>query len=701
MREALENRLKTVISEFEQAFAGKLEHECPFSVTRNAHGVACFKQSFDLHESLFGMRPTFAMKNKQGELVEIGKGPGFAFIRQYPYLSKSGWLHFDWLTQSDMSRPTAPYMLSPGNDGILPLYPSMLCSLVSFEGVKLTTGLLIQTLRDKASSLIEKTEFTIRQCSEILVTDKKVRDRALERKSVLEQWPWSIDTQAGSALYILSQLTPKRHKEYELVESWSMATAPKALAEWCYDNIKKADPLASRVIETQAGSLFKHALWVCVGATPGDTREKAPWHELKPATGGTAWPFAGMAALYQAEQEIQSGLREPKIAIDAGKLHHSLISLHRDIPYHHGQKDGGKLPVDFDSIRIYLSRPGKDGKKQPIQLALPRCDSANEAIVHLIKEWRGVEGLRHWSAIQHLLSIEGGRKGFVRWSVDAHLEALGYSASRKRKTEVRDKAAAHVELLTQLELMVEKDGKFWESKKLLHVGSRFGHKDGSKYKLDGMELKINPLLYEGVRDSKTGKLGKNFFWVPAALPTISKQKSEYAIGLGLVLGIRWRWDWQDRWETTGQAFTPYSGQSLLDAAGIKFVRSKPGRAWEHLEKALAALQEIKLVGKWEWLDGEPSLAGICRVWPHDELLDRTIGGLQPLELPAETVPLTGAELKAWRKRKKLTQAELAAKLAKAECMVSQSALSRAEKATSLPEKIASGLRKLFSQNMRI
>lgn len=172
--------------------------------------------------------------------------------------------------------------------------------------------------------------------------------------------------------------------------------------------------------------------------------------------------------------------------------------------------------------------------------------------------------------------------------------------------------------------------------------------------LDGIEIQPNPLLYDGVLDMDTGKLGSNWYPSPPELAHLDQQRFQYAIALGLILPIRWRWYWLE-----GKDHAPLSGKSLLNAAGIDFNPRKPGESWDKLERNLTALANIEGLGRWTWDEGRPSLDGICRLWPAHWQLDSTLHGIPPLELPPGPTILTGAELKEWRKGKALTQAEAA------------------------------------------
>lgn len=380
-------------------------------------------------------------------------------------------------------------------------------------------------------------------------------------------------------------------------------------------------------------------------------------------------PVAGLVYIYKAEKAVKEELLRPAIAVDAGKHHHELLSGWRDVP-----KDTRKKhSFSIKDYQLQLIAPGK-----AIQLTLPLDEDVRlpELMIDLLKKWRGPMGLRHWAALQRLFSVEGGRSGEVRWTLREHMEALGYSASRKERREVQAQVAAEVELLTKFELAVlDKTGTIRERRPVIHVNAKYDRLEGSEWILDGMVFQINPWLYRGVRDEKSKELGSNWFPTSIELAQIDHERFHYAIALGMLLAIRWRWNWQENENLPGyDGSITIEGQKLLNLAGIKYKPKEPGRTWNTLENNLEELKRKNCLGRYEWTKGEPwTLKSLCRLWPADWQRDRTIHGLKPLELPPGPTVLTGGELKKWRKAHGLTQAEAAKKLG-----VSQKTVSAAE-----------------------
>jgi DNA-binding XRE family transcriptional regulator len=310
------------------------------------------------------------------------------------------------------------------------------------------------------------------------------------------------------------------------------------------------------------------------------------------------------------------------------------------------------------------------GKANDPQLLLPlEDDGIHGATVRALRNLVKWEGLRHWTALLRLLSVEGGRKGWVRWTMAGHLDAVGYSAREHRNPAMLARVARQVELLTTLELaLYDRNGRERHRAPLFHVTGKHDRLEGSAWRLDGMELRINPRLYDGVRDEATGELGSNWFPAPVELARVDHVRHPHALPLGLLLPMRWRWALGE-----GEDHLTLAGHNLLELAGIGWREKHPGAAWAKLDRDLAELRRIGLLDRWTWNDGEPSRAGKCRLWPGVALVDRAARGVLPVERPAVELPATGAELRAWREARAWSQSELARRIE-----VNQATVSRAE-----------------------
>lgn len=445
-------------------------------------------------------------------------------------------------------------------------------------------------------------------------------------RNLVGRWPWPREAEAvplgpainprpfdpGVMLSLLSALSPTLPPGESLPGAWPATVAPADIAFWL----------------------------------GGDMTDMELWSELLSPTLGHVSSWNAAAVLYAVLQAVERDQRRPAVAIDAGKVHADLLEGWRDLP-----KDTRKDMIrEPHSGRIELLAPGKC-----VQLALDLGPSTlSEAMTLALRDLRSWGGLRNWAALQRLFSVEGGRQGMVRWTLDGHLEALGYSPQERTRAPVRSKIAREVEAFAHLELAAyDQHGKLRERRPLVMVGSRFERLRGSEWRLDGMELQINPLLYRGVRE-EGGELGSNWHPAPVELARMDHVRHPYAYSLGLILPIRWRLALAE-----GRDHLHYTGESVLRLAGIKYSRHDPGKAWGALERDLEELHRIGHVGRWEWVDAPRTLAGMLDLYPATWMMDRTLRGVRPVELPPGPPVLTGDELKAWRKARGLTQARAA------------------------------------------
>lgn len=378
--------------------------------------------------------------------------------------------------------------------------------------------------------------------------------------------------------------------------------------------------------------------------------------ELKAAL--THWDVHACVLLASAELEVREAQRRQIIALDAGAVHHEMLSGMRDLPKDRRVR---KTPVRDGWAEILY--PGKQlGLRLSVQ-DLP------ERIVHAVREWKHWQGLRHWAALQ-LLFTDAGRTGRIRWRLEDHLAALGYADRSRRDPKVRSTVAAEVEALTRMELAIyHPDGTVRLRGPVLAVMQRGEAMQGSEWALEGMELVIHPVLYEGVRKA-SGEIGRLWAPAPMELARIDHIRQPHALALGLILPIRWRWSLSEEVD-----HVTLTGAKLLEAAGID-VRGRPGKAWTTLRQSLDALQRVGGLGRYEWEGAHPwTLEGRCWLYQPQWARERMIHGI----VPPETVPppsiLTGGEFAAWRKSKSWTQEQAAEMLG-----VSRWTILRAERA---------------------
>ena len=481
-----------------------------------------------------------------------------------------------------------------GNPGDLdPILPPSFTAAEAVEAVESARDSIIEaTLRDIDARTVDLIKPAWRE--------------AVSARAGLNAWPLVAprESRAAEALHALYEEVPG-------ARVWPAAAAPLDVASW------------SRRAFTKALGKAEAARVLTVTEILG----------IMPSWKG--WDSIGLALLYLAEREVEAGQKRGAVAIDASRNHRALIA---------GIRSKGPTPtkvVSNETYRFELLNPG-----QSVQLTLPGIvHSAGGAIVDALRRMKdGAAMLRHWCALQRLWSIEGGRQGWVRWTLDAHMEAMGVD---RRHVDQRARIAAEVEALSKLELVIYNETRTVSvSAPLILVGERWKLHEGAESKLERMELRINDRLYDGVRDSKTGKLGKNWGTIPAELAHVDHVRFPYAHGLGMLFAIESRWDAGD-----GRRETRISGLKLLERANIKHDK----REWKRLEDTLRELVHRGVIQEPEW-DGVPwSNAGICVLRPAAWIEDRTVRKLIPAEPYRKAdLPLTGAELAAWRKSRGLS-----------------------------------------------
>lgn len=513
-----------------------------------------------------------------------------------------------------------------------------------------------------AEKLVAETSAEIVELINECPAPAKIHHKAiLAREGLVNRWPWPRHGhRPGAVLCALEALSLSLPPNETLPGTWPGEVAPLDVAQWIAPVVKKHNQAPEDPEELEESQLVLEMAQASHSQFVSETR----------------W-VSCVAVIFAALQDVERGQKRQAVAIDAGQYHHEFLVSWRDLP-----KDGKEREYPTNAEKIELFAPGKS-----VQLLLDLgAYTISEAMITALRQHRKWEGLRHWAAIQRLLSVEGGRAGWVRWTLNDHLNALGVSPKERTRAAVRANAARQVEAFTKLELAAyDKNGTLRERRPLLIVGAKYDRLHGSEWELDGMELQINPLLYSGVRE-ENGKLGSNWHPAPTELARVDHVRHPYALFLGLVLPIRWRLALQD-----GKDHVTLSGENALRLAGIKYQKHDPKKAWEALERDLVELSRIGGLGRWEWdaADTPRSIKGRLHLWPAPWILDRTHHEVRPLELPPGPSVLTGAELKAWRKGRKLTQAQAAERLG-----VHRTTIARAEIAAveSLPPALADKLR---------
>lgn len=542
----------------------------------------------------------------------------------------------------------------------------------------LTINDAIKTVKNGQKLLIDSV------CEEISYTatacmDPKTRKQALCRPFVSREWPWSDKHSPGKSiralLSILETPPPKEfpHWSESPHSQWNPRAAFLDVARWAKPGLNKiqkglGNDFLKRVENRQSFDFLEM------------TSNKQLLDRLNPP---------GLALLFLAEEEVKEGLKRSAIAVDAGRPHHDLFTGWRTASGKHRRTGSIKARYTASEERVELFDRTKN---KCVQLTVDAEDgSLQEEIIKALRDTISPEGFKHWAALLLLMSKQGARQGWVRWTMEDHLNALGYSERVRYNQQRLDEIAKVIELFTKLELIVyNPTGTIRAESPLVHVGTRYKRLEKSRWQLDGLELRINPLLYSGVRNMETGKPGNQWFPVPEELAQIDHIRHPNAIPLALLMAIRWHWD-LFQGDQQKKYYLALKGKNLLELADMEVGNTNKKRTWIQLERELDELKKIGLLGRWEWHGQARSQEGVCRFYPAEWLLDRTIRKLRPTEAIPIDIPKTGKELRSWREEKGWTQANLAKHIG-----VSRKTIIRAESQSD--KKITSNLSKALKNS---
>ncbi len=513
-----------------------------------------------------------------------------------------------------------------------------------------TIPLALQQIRSEADLLVQETlDMMVGAATSTKTRGKgwlipeKLQHSVLVRMS--ESFPWSMGPWAGRLVHVLISLSPSRIKSEIPLGHWHPEAAALDVAKWLEGHTVLGFPFSEEITR----EVFEVYGFSSVHTFHESNRPFVP-----------GYAFAVMRLAVQAVERDQ---HRQRIAVDAGKTHSRFLGTVRDMPALEKSEEVQMLERN-DICCWQLDIPGREPKMADVQLLLPMEGiRPNEATIHAIRELGGPSGLRHWAALLRQLSVEGARSGIMRWTMRNHLEALGYTERQQKSLGHRQEIARQVELLTAIRLIVyAASGKKRSWDFILAPLGADEKLEGSQWTLEGLRLKVHPLLYSGVR-KESGRLGENYFPATVELPKIDHNRFPYATTIGLILSVRWRMAMGG-----GKFYVRIAGENLLKLAGMKFTRRRAVECWDRLEANLDELKRRGVLARWEWLreipgerSGPQTMAGIFELHPPDWTYESWLGAKQ-IEAPRKPQILTGEELRNWRQREGLNQAKAAERL---------------------------------------
>lgn len=483
----------------------------------------------------------------------------------------------------------------------------------------------------EAEGMAREVASEIQACVEHYV-EAELQRAVSSRKQLTDEWPWSARHRTSAAWVALQVLWPRdRHVD------WPSAT----------------QELKQRRLQGQRGP----GVWV---------------------------PFKGCELLWELEREVRAAARERLTRLPATANARSVFRL---------MSDGGKQPASWrdpiqtaDGGRIELVHAGR---VRPVQLSLTFDAELPRRVLRAILEGWKEDGVRDWIVL-HRMAGEQGSDGDFRWSWSEHRERTAYAQRTRSKNRSDDEQAQEVVRRlwefknTELRLQrATENGTAW-----LRIGP-FGLVDipagyetltsaGRSLRVAAMQL--NPELYRGAH-RRNRKLPNHFALFQDAALTLR--------GPDLCLYVELLYGWQDaRGAIRRKAFTLWEQAGLLKG-------SNPRHRWPRKQATLERM--LNRIGKatgMNWhRDGELG-AAVYTIRPPDVWSDRAIHSVRPQLMlsKGESVPRTGAELKAWRKEQSLSLRALAEQL-----QTSKSTLSRHEKGGALPSGLVESIAQLVPE----
>lgn len=317
-----------------------------------------------------------------------------------------------------------------------------------------------------------------------------------------------------------------------------------------------------------------------------------------------------------------------------------------------------------------------DGKPRGEQLSLAfavRDVVQAEVFRDILRELK-VEGLRDY-VILHRMAAEQKRAGRLLWTWEAHKRATVHerrvSNSSKSDAAARDAVMNTIWRLAAAELHAEVERNGSRAWKVVGEAPLVNVVGGVEHggRIEGLELVLNPALYDGARADGGDDLQRYFTQLPEAVLSLPS----LPFCLAVMLGFRFRYARDE------------GGAVVLRAEDLHtFVDAAHWRS-NHRADADATLQRAMVDVARAMGEGctfEPVEGGSYRVTPPRAWVDAVVHNVPP-ELPPsrQNTPRNGAELLAWREARDLSQTAAAKALG-----VSVRTIKRAEKrrASTLP-----------------
>jgi hypothetical protein len=396
--------------------------------------------------------------------------------------------------------------------------------------------------------------------------------------------------------------------------------------------------------------------------------DAAPWWLVDAAAGCITarlrerWSPVAVAHIADAVARIDGAQRAARMfALPAAQEPRVVFEMMARADTFAEEKHAAKVPRDtpqsIAARRVtwrvaWDGRPNDRGQKSfAFAAEAPNADVFRDILKEL-----GAEGLRDY-VILHRMAAEQGRTGRFRWTWEAHKRATAHEArvrnSVQRDDDTKRATLGRIARLRRAELHVEAEDargrRHWRVVGEAPLVSITGGVEAPDGNVEGLELVLNATLYQTAA-AASGERGERFF---TQLPEAVLSLPALAFSLAVMLAFRWRYAVDE-----GGAVTIPKAKlhEYMDAG--RWRSGNAAAAEETLSRALGRIAGAFGAGCIFADEGDA-----VRAHPGAAFTAAVVDRVPPsLAASTANVPRTGAELRAWREKRKLSQRDAAAEL---------------------------------------
>jgi len=510
----------------------------------------------------------------------------------------------------------------------------------------------------EASELADVVLRRVTALAEALLKETPLRKAVLDRAAIAERWPLEFhDASAGSAQARHLEFLTVVETSHEGPWKWPANVAPAALAA----RLRETDDADAAIVAINLVKGVRYADESRERRLEGiPAKEESPSQDAPPPSSEVLrahqqWPVMPCAVLLSVAIDVRTDAAAyrgtPIPATKPARAAMAAVSRGPGGAWSNLHQVPGEPALSIELVW--------DGKPSSYQLSLSFPGNFDAQLVGGILQELQTDGLRDYLVL-HRMAAEQGRTGSIRWTWREHRERTAYDR-RIRADNVTDIEARRAVTARLFRL------KGAELRETVRRGTRAAWRRIGPFGLidipaaistdDALELapiQLNPDLYAG---AATGGDKPHFTLLPDDAFSLSGDR--FRLAALLVLAMR---DARDEGGTVRLTAAKLWEHMDLRSGNVKGI---PRHRWPRLDSTLAAaldaLAEAKVIGTWaREVDGPPDPRAIYQIEPCPEWRDLVVHGVPPSLPPSlAATPRTGAELRAWRGARRLTQAAAA------------------------------------------